>query len=139
MTKNNYSDISTIQYHIGYYLLISRSIQSWWFRLFKYGIAARNIQRHPLLFSERKGYKKYLLVNNWLFEFIRRSTMNHDKIARIEEGIIAGTDKYFGYDHFHESNMADYTLMSYAIRDITEVYGILPEEAAEIVSHLTHA
>lgn len=65
--------------------------------------------------------------------------MNHDKIAKIEEDIIAGTDKYFGYDNFHESNMADYTLMSCAIKDMSAVYNISPEEAAEIVMYLTHA
>ena len=59
-------------------------------------------------------------------------------INEIEKNIINGTDKYFGYAHFDASNMADYTLMSSTISDMTSVYKIDKVEAAEIITHLTH-
>ena len=61
-----------------------------------------------------------------------------DTIQTIENRIIKGDDDYFGYSHFHCSNMADYTLMSYTIKDMVNVYDITEEQAVEIISHLTH-
>ena len=60
------------------------------------------------------------------------------KIKEIERKIISGEDNYFGYAHFHASNMADYTLMSSTIGDMAAVYDINEVEAAEIISALTH-
>jgi len=47
-------------------------------------------------------------------------------------------NNYFGYSHFDESNMVDYTLMSCAIQDLIDVYGINEVEAADIVTALIH-
>lgn len=59
--------------------------------------------------------------------------------AEIIASIKDGSNTYFGYSHFDESNMADYTLMSTTIRDLRDVYGISEEDAADIVQSLTHA
>jgi len=59
-------------------------------------------------------------------------------VEDIIAGIKAGTDEYFSYGHFDTSNMADYTLMSSTISDMESVYGISPEEGAEVVQALTH-
>lgn len=60
------------------------------------------------------------------------------KVKRIIEDILSGQDSYFGYAHFHASNMADYTLMSSTISDMCQVYDIEESQAAEIVQALTH-
>jgi hypothetical protein len=60
------------------------------------------------------------------------------KVEKIQEDIISGKDSYFGYAHFHSSNMADYTLMSSTISDMVQVYEIEESQAAEIVQALTH-
>jgi hypothetical protein len=36
-----------------------------WFRLLGYGLHFKNINKHPLLFSERYGYKKRLQLGGW--------------------------------------------------------------------------
>jgi len=57
---------------------------------------------------------------------------------KIIEDIISGEDNYFGYAHFHISNMADFTLMSSTISDMVAVYNIREEDAIEIIKALTH-
>jgi len=57
-------------------------------------------------------------------------------INKIIKNIKEGKDNYFCKEHFHSSNMADYTLLSYTIRDMVEVYGINEVEAAEIIQAL---
>jgi hypothetical protein len=64
--------------------------------------------------------------------------LNKTKVQQIQEDIISGKDCYFGYSHFHASNMADYTLMSSTISDMCQVYEIEESQAAEIVQALTH-
>ena len=59
-------------------------------------------------------------------------------VEKIVEDIICKRDPYFGYAHFHASNMADYTLMSTTISDMCQVYDIEESQAAEIVQALTH-
>ena len=61
-----------------------------------------------------------------------------NKTNKIMDNIINGTDEYFGYSHFHASNMADYTLMSATIEDMVSVYDINEIQAGEIISLLTH-
>lgn len=36
-----------------------------WFRIFGKGLHFKNVNTHPLLFSERNGYSKCLRVGNW--------------------------------------------------------------------------
>ena len=59
-------------------------------------------------------------------------------VKKIIQEIIDGKNEYFGYSHFSASNMADYTLMSYTIRDLTSVYDINEIQAGEIIQSLTH-
>jgi hypothetical protein len=54
------------------------------------------------------------------------------------KGIVDNTDNYFGYAHFHSSNMVDFTLMSATIEDMVAVYGINEVEAADIIQALVH-
>lgn len=36
-----------------------------WFRIFGYGLHWKNTRRHPLLFSERNGYRKHRMIGPW--------------------------------------------------------------------------
>ena len=45
---------------------------SFWFRIFGYGIAGKNIKIHKLFFSERNNIVKHYLVGNWSFKFLGR-------------------------------------------------------------------
>ena len=37
----------------------------WWFRILGYGIAGKDISKHPMLFSERYGYQKTIRIGKW--------------------------------------------------------------------------
>lgn len=45
-----------------------------WFRLFGKGLAWKDTRRHHLLFSERNGYVKYVMVGRWVFFGIGRQS-----------------------------------------------------------------
>jgi hypothetical protein len=53
--------------------VFSKSI--FWVRVFGVGISGKNTVTHPLLFSQRNGYKKYLRVGEWVFSYLPRSKM----------------------------------------------------------------
>ena len=57
---------------------------------------------------------------------------------KIIQSIVDGNNEYFGYAHFDKSNMADYTLLSHTISDLTNVYDINEIEAGDIIQILTH-
>ena len=59
------------------------------------------------------------------------------KTEKIIEDIVSGKDIYYGYAHFHISNMSDYSMMSDTISDMCQVYDIEESQAAEIVQSLT--
>jgi hypothetical protein len=59
-------------------------------------------------------------------------------VTGIIDSIRNNTNEYFGYGHFHTSNMADYTMMSSTMQDLVDVYGIDESQASEIVQALTH-
>lgn len=44
----------------------------WWFRIFGIGLYAKDIRRHPLLFSERNGYRRYIRLGAWVIGILRR-------------------------------------------------------------------
>ena len=54
------------------YLYGHRSKGMWWFRLFGYGIHAKDLRTHDLMFSERNGYRKRLTLGNWSLRFLVR-------------------------------------------------------------------
>lgn len=43
----------------------------WFFRILGYGLLCKNTDKHPLLFSERNGYRKGLLIGKWRFNLLR--------------------------------------------------------------------
>ncbi|MFA7819342.1 hypothetical protein [Aeromonas dhakensis] len=43
----------------------------WYFRILGYGIHFKNINQHPLLFSQRNGYRKALVIGSWRFEWLK--------------------------------------------------------------------
>lgn len=43
----------------------------WFFRIFGYGLHWKNTDKHPLLFSQRNGYRKALTIGNWCFTILR--------------------------------------------------------------------
>lgn len=68
-------------------------------------------------------------------EIMNEST---DDVEEIIQSIKRDDNPYFGYRHFHSSNMSDYTMMKGTIEDLTDVYDIDEQEAASIVQALTH-
>jgi hypothetical protein len=36
-----------------------------WLRLFRCGFGWKNTTKHPLTFSERKGYRRHLMIGKW--------------------------------------------------------------------------
>lgn len=44
-----------------------------WFRVFGYGLAGKDIRKHPLLFSERYGYTKGIKIGNFFFHILQRN------------------------------------------------------------------
>jgi len=45
----------------------------WWIRIFGLGIVAKNIRKHPLLFSERNGMIKRLQIGRWSFRLLKKA------------------------------------------------------------------
>lgn len=58
------------------YLYGHSSKGMWWFRLFGYGIHAKDTSIHDLSFSERCGHRKRLVLGNWSFRFLVREGLN---------------------------------------------------------------
>ena len=38
-----------------------------WLQVFNWGFSWKNVKVHPLYFSERNGYTKYVKLGNWVF------------------------------------------------------------------------
>lgn len=47
-----------------------------WFRIYGIGLCFRNINNHPLRFSERLGYTKYLRIGNIVIEYLKKENIN---------------------------------------------------------------
>lgn len=43
---------------------------AFWFRIFGYGISAKNTLKHRLWFSERNGYCKRVMVGMWSIKWL---------------------------------------------------------------------
>lgn len=43
-----------------------------WFRLFGKGLKWKDITVHPLIFSERNGYVKYLKIGKWSIGLLKK-------------------------------------------------------------------
>lgn len=43
----------------------------WYFRILGYGIHFKNIELHPLLFSQRNDNRNALVIGRWRFEWLR--------------------------------------------------------------------
>lgn len=46
--------------------------KQWWVRLFGWGISYKDLRRHPLIFSERNGYSKYLRIGPHCLKLLPR-------------------------------------------------------------------
>lgn len=42
-----------------------------WFRIFGKGLGWKDTRRHPLLFSERNGYTRHVMVGRWSIAWLR--------------------------------------------------------------------
>jgi len=42
----------------------------WWFRVLGVGLSWKDARIHPLMFSERNGYRKGLRLGAWQFHFL---------------------------------------------------------------------
>ena len=47
-----------------------------WFRIYGIGFSFRNINRWPLLFSERNGFRKYLRIGNIVINYLPKENIN---------------------------------------------------------------
>jgi len=56
-----------------------------------------------------------------------------NRIEKIINSIKENKNEYFSKSHFHISNMSDYTLMEYTIKDLIILYDIQETDAAEII------
>jgi hypothetical protein len=45
---------------------------SFWFRIFGYGLRGNRINEYPIMFSERNGYTKTIKLGNWSFKYLVR-------------------------------------------------------------------
>lgn len=43
----------------------------WWFRICGVGLHGKDITRHPLLFSQRRGLHRGIQVGKWWLSFLR--------------------------------------------------------------------
>lgn len=50
-----------------------RSPGLWWIRVFGYGLHWKNIERHPLLFSQRQPRWDAILWGKWRLQFLART------------------------------------------------------------------
>jgi hypothetical protein len=46
-----------------------------WFCIFGYGISWKH-KSYGLRFSERTGYRGYLRIGNWIFNYLKRNSIN---------------------------------------------------------------
>lgn len=42
-----------------------------WLRVFGIGLLWKNTKKHDLIFSEREGYRKYIMIGKYLIRFLR--------------------------------------------------------------------
>lgn len=47
----------------------------WWFRVLGVGLSWKDTRIHPLMFSERNGYRKGLRVGSWQFHVLLLLTL----------------------------------------------------------------
>jgi hypothetical protein len=43
-----------------------------WFRIFGSGLAIKDINKHPLLFSERNGFSKGVQIRKWRIDVLKK-------------------------------------------------------------------
>lgn len=59
----------TVQYRILQYIVISKTKDTGWVRIFGIGIKWKH-QKLGLLFSERFGKRKHLKIGSWIFGYL---------------------------------------------------------------------
>lgn len=75
--KYNYTylDENADQYSIYFFgwlfFTLSLGNKIGWFRLFGRGISWKNIKKHDLLFSEKHGYVRRIVIGHWQFRLVR--------------------------------------------------------------------
>ena len=42
-----------------------------WIRIFGVGFGWKNLNHHPLMFSERNGFKKHFEIGRWSFAWLK--------------------------------------------------------------------
>ena len=85
-----------------------------------------------------RGFGKLSNLKKVVSNVISKKVKSQDNVSNIIARIKAGDDQYFGYEHFHVSNMSDYSIMSDTINDMVAVYNIDETQAADIIQSLTH-
>ena len=53
-----------------------------WFRIFGVGLHWKNVKTRMLLFGERNGYTKYLMLGNWMVKYLPKSKFGQNKKPR---------------------------------------------------------
>lgn len=44
---------------------------TFWFRIFGYGIHIKDLRKNPMLFSERNNLEKYLHIGHWSIKLLK--------------------------------------------------------------------
>jgi len=42
-----------------------------WFRIYGYGIMFKDLKKWPMIFSERNGYSKHIIIGGWLIRLLK--------------------------------------------------------------------
>jgi len=42
-----------------------------WFRIFGWGLVIKDTHNHALLFSERNGFTKYIMIGKWIIRLLK--------------------------------------------------------------------
>ena len=68
--KNNEIDFYVKFFNIRI-LAFYKKVGFGWFRLFGRGVLFKDITKHQMMFSERNGYMKKIIVGNWLIRWLK--------------------------------------------------------------------
>ena len=79
VSKTHNLNIEPVHYRILKYMVIAKTKNAGWFRIFGIGIKWKH-EKLGLLFSERIGKRKYIKIGSWIFgylPYIKQKTYEH--------------------------------------------------------------
>lgn len=72
VSRHSSESITQAGYIIANIHVLSVTVErhSGWFRIFGKGLKWKKLDVHPKTFSERNGFSKYIVINNWLIGYL---------------------------------------------------------------------